>query len=67
MIIKSIAYQVYVCRECNAIIVSPAAADFPSVCNKCGVPHNVELTQDQRMQMERMKNQSGPTYTVRMS
>jgi hypothetical protein len=33
---------------------------LPSTCPKCGVPHNVSLTQEQRIQMERLQRQQGP-------
>lgn len=56
MITKSIVYEVAICNECNHIMVyKPASQGLPSACTKCGVPHNVELDQNQRIQMERMR------------
>ena len=52
------------CYECGQLIIyNPGATGFPRICDKCGVPADVEITQEQRMQMEQMK---GKTYTVRL-
>ena len=70
MIRKQIAYSVAKCLECESLIVYKAASEgFPSVCQKCGVPRDVEISQEQRMQMERMQQHRGPqgqSFTIRM-
>jgi len=66
MIQKSISLEVFKCLECNAVIVcNPSAHGRPAVCDKCGVPANVELTQEQRTQMERMQQQGPRVHTIR--
>jgi predicted Zn-ribbon and HTH transcriptional regulator len=45
--------------ECGIIFVYQNVIGIPSQCPKCGTPRNVELTQEQRMMMERMQQQ-GP-------
>jgi len=65
MIIKQIAYSVAKCFECNSFIIyKPGSDGFPNVCEKCGVRYDVHLTQEQRMQMERMKQHPGHHTTM---
>jgi len=59
MIRKSLALSVAQCCECGAIMVySPAAQGLPSACQKCGVPYNVELTKEERQQLDRQQQQT---------
>ena len=66
MILKQIAYSVCKCLECEHLMIyKPASHGFPGICGRCGVPHNVEITQEQRMHMEKMQKQRGPhTQTI---
>ena len=65
MIHNTIAYKVAQCSECGTLMIyKPASDGFPTTCQKCGVRYDVTLTQEQRMQMEKM--QQGRTYTFRM-
>jgi len=69
MIIRQLAYAVAKCFECNNILLYKQADGLPSVCEKCGVRYDMELTQEQRMQMERMQrgahvHNGGGRYTV---
>ena len=71
MIRKSMALSVAICGECQALMIcNPYSQGFPSVCQKCGTPANVELSQDQRMQMERMQQHGHPfggqSFHIRM-
>jgi len=65
MILKSMAYSVAQCQECQSLLVYKIHEGFPVACQKCGVRGDMELTQDQRMQMERMQQQGPQVHTIR--
>ena len=68
MIRKSLAHSCAICEECQAMMVyRPASEGMPHQCQRCGVPANVELTPEQRAQMERMQQQQAPRgFTINM-
>lgn len=60
MLTRQMALSVAQCSECNNTMIYVTVNGLPSTCPKCGVPHNVSLTQEQRIQMERLQRQQGP-------
>ena len=56
--------SVAICHECQHVMVYlPASNGLPSACAKCGVPHNVQLNQQQREQInqqQQFRQQNGP-------
>jgi len=69
MLTKSISHEMLFCEECKKWIIYKIINGTPFVCPRCGVPANVSLTQEQRMQMEQMQHNRGPqgqSFTIRM-
>ena len=58
MLVKTFAYEIVKCLECEKWIIYKSADGMPGTCPRCGIPSHYHPTAEEKRNIERMQEQN---------